>query len=766
MDQVKKIANHACSSVRGVPKPWLFLAALGLVCLAPQASGQSRSSPLTGHLPESGPANAQTLRPVVVSGARSERDVEDVPATIDVLAGDDLDPAKVQDIRDLVRELPNVSVSRSPQRFNLGLSSLGRDANAGFNIRGLEGNRVLLTVDGIRVPRSLSGNLFGSAAFGRDHFDLGLISRVEIVRGANSALYGSDGLGGMVAMFTTEPRDLLKKGQTFGGRVGQRYDQENQGVGLGATLVGKASDTVQWLTSVQTGRAKALANQGFNTEEGPNRTASNPQSDKDVSVLGKVVITPSSSQKHTLTMEHVDRHSSIESLSARGVSMGWRVNNLDGTTDMTRQRLSWDSRIKMNAIWADEVRAVLAYQQTTANARTLEDAVQLADPRVSRQRIRDFTNSERLVQAVLQAEKTVPAGKHMSQRLVYGLDLTKTHLDNLMTGAVPPMGERFPLKRFPETHENTAALFAQSEWTSNRWSVIPALRFDTYSIKPQASPLYTTPATSLTDSAWSPKLGLVFRPVDGVSVFGNLAAGFRAPSAHQVNSSFENLTGPAPYRTIPNAQLKPETSDTFELGARGSSAGMRWEAVAFNGRYKNFISDNPVRISGSGTMASPTVSQFVNLENVQLTGFELKGRMPLGRSTSLHAAFGQTKGRDTVNGQPLNSVNPSRLVVGMDQRLGDWRLGATVQHVASKSANDINMTAMPNQFATPAYTLVDLRAMWQIKSGMRLSAVLRNLTDQKYWDWTNVRGIGANNAALDAFTAPGRSLSVALTTDF
>jgi hypothetical protein len=50
MDQVKKIANHACSSVRGVPKPWLFLAALGLVCLAPQASGQSRSSPLTGHL--------------------------------------------------------------------------------------------------------------------------------------------------------------------------------------------------------------------------------------------------------------------------------------------------------------------------------------------------------------------------------------------------------------------------------------------------------------------------------------------------------------------------------------------------------------------------------------------------------------------------------------------------------------------------------------------------------------------------------------------
>lgn len=736
------------------------------MCLATQSAGQSVQGTTTNNLPESAPANAQSLRQIVVSGARSERHIDDVPATIEVIAGEGLNPAKVQDIRDLVRELPNVSVSRSPQRFNLALSSQGRDANAGFNIRGLEGNRVLLTVDGIRVPRSLSGNLFGAAAFGRDHFDMGLVSRVEIVRGASSALHGSDGLGGMVAMFTTEPQELLKKGQTFGARLGQIYDHENQGLGLGATLVGRLNDNMQWLTSVQTGQAKALGNQGNNAEEGPNRTTPNPQDDKSLSVLGKLVVTPSAAQTHTFTMEHVDKHSSIESLSARGAAMGWRVTNLDGTTDMTRQRLSWMGRSKMDATWADEVRAVLAYQQTSSNARTMEDSVRLANPLESRQRVRDMTYEERLLQAVLQAEKTLAVGQHMSQKLVYGLDLTQTQLDNLVTGAVPPMGERFPLKRFPETHESTAALFVQSEWTSNQWSFIPALRFDKYSIQPKASPLYATPATSLSDSAWSPKLGVVFRPVDGVSVFGNLAVGFRAPSAHQVNSSFENLTGPAPYRTIPNPNLKPETSDTFELGARGSSAGTSWEAVVFNGRYKNFISDNPVRISGDGTSTSPLISQFVNMQNVALTGFELKGRMPLSGSTGLHAAFGQTKGRDTGNSQPLNSVNPSRWVMGVDHRVGDWRLGATVHHVASKSSKDINFSAMPNQFATPAYTLVDLTAMWQIRSGMRMSAVLRNLTDQKYWDWTHVRGIGANNPALDAFTSPGRSLSVALISDF
>jgi hemoglobin/transferrin/lactoferrin receptor protein len=711
-------------------------------------------------------AAVASLQTVVVSGARSERVLEDVPASIDVLTADDLDAAKVQDIRDVVRELPNVSVKRSPQRFNLALSSGGRDANAGFNIRGLEGNRILLTVDGVRMPRSLSGNLFGSAAFGRDYYDTGLVSRVEILRGAHSALYGSDGLGGMVAMFTTEPKDLLKSGQTFGGRVGLRYDQDNKGAGVGATLVGQASDTVQWLGSVQTGRAKALGNQGNNTEEGANRSAPNPQSDKDLSVLGKLVLNPSARQKHTLTLEHVDKHSSIDSLSARGPSMGWRIHQLDGTTDMTRQRLSWDGRLKVGTPWADELRAVLAWQQTEARERTQEDAVSLSNPNVTRQRIRDVTYEERQLQVVLQAEKTRAVGKDWTQKLVYGADLTRTRLDNLMDGAVPPSGERFPLKRFPETNDHNAALFVHSEWANERWSLIPALRYDRYTLKPQASPLYTTPAAALSDSAWSPKLGVVFRPADGVSLFGNLAAGFRAPSAHQVNSSFENLTGFAPYKTIPNPYLKPESSRTLELGARGERAGLRWEVVAFSGRYKDFISDNPVRVSGSGTIASPTVSQFLNLDRVKLSGLELKGQLPVGKATTFKAAYGQTKGRDEGTGLALNSVSPASLMLGVDHKLGRWKLGATVHHVRQKAAKDIDFSNSPNQFATPAYTTLDLSAIWQIKPGMRWSAAVRNVTNKKHWEWTNVRGIAANHSALDAYTAPGRSLAVAFTTDF
>ena len=188
-------------------------------------------------------AGSPTLKEVVVSGSRSERERDEVPARVDVLSGDDMDPASVQDIRDLARELPNISVKRAAQRFSaVSPGSTGRDGNAGFNVRGLEGNRVLLTVDGIRVPRELSSGVFGSASFGRDYYDLGLISRVEIVRGPASALYGSDGLAGAVSFITADPSDFVEEGKSIGGLLRAAYSSADQEFSETAILAGRSGD--------------------------------------------------------------------------------------------------------------------------------------------------------------------------------------------------------------------------------------------------------------------------------------------------------------------------------------------------------------------------------------------------------------------------------------------------------------------------------------------------------------------------------------------
>ncbi len=730
-------------------------------CLRPVATacGFLLAAPLAW----SQPADGATLGEVVVSGSRSERAVADVPASIDVLSGDALDPAKVQDIRDLARELPNVSVKRSAQRFSaVSPGGTGRDGNAGFNIRGLEGNRVLLTVDGIRVPRELSSGVFGSAAFGRDYYDLGLISRVEILRGAHSALYGSDGLAGMVAMYTTEPVQLIKPGQTFGARVGLTLDSEDGTRAVGATLAGAASETVQWLGSVQAGRSRALDNQGSNTAQNAERTAPNPQEDRNLSVLGKVVISPGGGEKHTLTLEHVDKSSEVEGYTGRATAMGFQTLDLDGTTDMERTRASWDGRFKPGAAWADELRATLGYQRSESRETTLEDRLALAT-RTRSTRSRDVNYSEKLWQGVLQAEKTSALGADWSANTVYGVDVSVAELDNLVTGTAPPVYERYPLKRFPPTRETTTALFVQSEFASERWSLIPALRYDRFELKPEASSLYPLEAAALSDSALSPKLGVIFRPAPAWSVFGNLATGFRAPSPLQLNNYFENPIGN--YRTIPNPDLKPETSRTLELGTRGTTGALSWEAAVFTGRYKDFI-EELVQVSGSGRPGDPLQFQAVNRGQVRLSGFEIKGKLALGKDTDLRLGYGQTRGTDTEADRPLNSVNPAKLVLGLDQKLGAWTVGGVLTHVARKSAGDIDFSQNAGQFATPAYTTLDLRASWQVRPGLKLSAALRNITDRTYWEWTNVRGIAADSPVLDSYTAPGRNLAVALVADF
>lgn len=81
-------------------------------------------------------AAAPQLKEVVISGSRSEQDRDELPMSIDVINTQAIEEGQVRDIRDVARELPNVSVTRSPARFTLASGSTGREQNAGFNIRG------------------------------------------------------------------------------------------------------------------------------------------------------------------------------------------------------------------------------------------------------------------------------------------------------------------------------------------------------------------------------------------------------------------------------------------------------------------------------------------------------------------------------------------------------------------------------------------------------------------------------------------------------
>src|SRR3990167_1374624 len=154
-----------------------------------------------------------TLKEVVVTATRIEADAAKVPATITRVTRDEIERRLPADESDLFEDEPDIAFGRDARRFGATRP----------NIRGIDDNRVLQLVDGIRLPNFYNGggptNFTMNAPLGTS---LEFLKRVEILRGPASSLYGSDAIGGVVGYLTLDPADLLGRDDRFaaGARLG------------------------------------------------------------------------------------------------------------------------------------------------------------------------------------------------------------------------------------------------------------------------------------------------------------------------------------------------------------------------------------------------------------------------------------------------------------------------------------------------------------------------------------------------------------------
>ncbi len=733
------------------------------------------------HAQSTAPRNAHAALPeVVVSGSRQEQAADELPLSYDVINANTLSNQQSRNLREALENLPNTSVKRSPARFSVGgaTASAGRDGNVGINIRGLGGNRVLLMTDGVRMPRSYA---FRTTTFDREYLSLELLKRIEVVRGPASALYGSDGMAGLVNFITHEPADFLAVGKgetpkTLGGRIAAGWSGDDNGHTLAGTVAGQASDTLQWMLTATTRGAHAMDNMGTNDEPNTNRTRPNPQDDRDNAVLGKIVLRPHATQRHVFTLEHVQKKSDVDLLSSRNplplrgtpAQIAGAIVDEYSSRAMERNRLTWDARFGLGTDWADHVRTVVAYQD--AQSRQVGTSVRNTLPL----RVRDNSYGESTWQAGVQADKILRSGG-WAHKITYGLDHVRSDISNLYTGLAPLPPEVFPLKRFPDTRETTSALYVQDESVHGNWSLTPGLRFDHFSldVTSQAGfyPPAKQPGQSLSGSALSPKIGVLYRATEQWSVFGQYAAGFRAPDAGQVNGYYENAAEQV--IIIPNPDLRPEKSRGVELGVRGRLDRLSLDAAVFGSHYSNLIMDT-VLIRGTGTAADPRIFQTINTERARITGFELKGQYDWGRVAGGRLvtpfSYGKARGVNRATGKPINSVDPAQLALGVQYDTAAWGLRLDMRHHAAKTAKDIDSASSvkpPNtQFTVPSATTLDVSAQWRLRKDLRLNFAVHNLTNRKYWLWPDVYGLAASSTTNDAYTQPGRSVHVSLVKDF
>ena len=701
--------------------------------------------------------DAREFDRVQVTATRTERALSDVAATVDVIDREQLDNHLAQNIKDLVRYEPGVSVTSSPARFGLG----------GFRIRGLDGNRVLIQTDGIAMPKAFDIGSFADA--NRNFTDLETLKRVEIVRGPASSLYGSDALGGVVAFVTKDPADYLKDGRDSYVGLKFGYDGDWQGL-LGSATTAFGGDHWSGMVNVNHRQGQETQSNGDVRSNDRTRTAANPQDRDGRSVLSKLVYAPSDTQRFKLTVEGNEDSVDTNVLSAIDHTT---TTGMKARDHQTRARVSFRHELDDVGMGvADSLSWQVYRQDSETTQRTDENRAN----RTTRHREFNFDQRVYGLQAVFHKGLETGAVEHA---LTYGFDgawtETRQKRDGyqvLANGAISTtiLPDAFPVRDFPISRTTELGLYAQDEmrFADGRVSLVPGVRVDHYELRPEVDGIFGADnpgmaVSGLTKTSVSPKLGMVWRFADQWSLFAGYAHGFRSPPYNDVNLGFTNVM--FGYTAIPNPDLKPETSDGLELGVRFIAPAAYVSLSGYYNDYKDFIeSQRQVGINAQGLI----VFQSQNVADADIYGAELKAGVDFGELStalagwSLNGSVAWSRGQNKTEDVPLESIDPLRGTLGIAFDRDTWgvELAGTFARRKDRLPPAVGTVA---PFAPAGYGVLDLMAHWTVAPGAKLNVGVFNLGDRTYIDYSGITStLATNSTVIDRFTNPGRTVSASL----
>ena len=756
----------------------LILAALGLILsgpataeaqrndAGPAAAGQAEAEPQTGSAP---PADDPLtfLDSVSVSATMRPAPVRDTPGMVSVIDGETIQERMIEDFADLVKYEPGVYVENNVTRLGLN----------GFNIRGIGGNRVMTMVDGVQTSEQFD---FGPFNVHQAGLDVDVLKTVEIVRSANSALYGSDALGGVVSLFTKDPADYLRDQRFYvGGKT--TWDGRANDVGVNFTLAG-GSERVQASVFGSLNRGNEIRNRGTVDTRDETRTVPNPQDVEGQQVLAKLVFNASPGSRFRTTAELYDTRVDTQWLSNNGLidfgRFSYLINETAALDTQRRQRFSLDHTLVDRGL---DLLSWQVYGQFNDTAQIVDEERMTFGfgPPFGSMRHGNVDHEQAGYGGSAQGQQWL-GGADDGVLVTFGASYKTDYFDMqrdraetyAATGQPVATSLIFPTKYFPESDVVEAGAYLQGEVRFGRVTLVPGVRYDHFSLDAnQADPVFVASlnpeAADFSDGALSPKIGLAARLTDIVTLHAQYAGGFRAPPYSAINTGFTNPRGG--YTTLPNANLRAETSDNLEVGIRTAFDRASLGLTGFSNRYDDFIEMTDI---GFNPRTRLLEFQSKNLDQAEIRGVELRGEAYLSDSVMIRGSYARVDGVEILQGAaddpplaeetPLGSIAPDEGVIGLRyvQPSGRWGTELSLKLVEQYQQGG------DDQFAPDAHRIVDLVSFFSVTEALKFRLGLLNLTDAKYFEWWNVRGRPADDPVIDRYSSPGVSVITSLAYDW
>jgi len=702
------------------------------------------------------------LNQIVISASKFEQSKRDIPQTIVSVDAEDIVYANPQTSADLLENTGNIYIQKS---------QLGGGSPM---IRGFSTNRLLISVDGVRMNNAIfrGGNLQNVISI--DPF---AVKNTEVTLGAGSVVYGSDAIGGVMSFYTKKPQLSYKDELFLTANAIGRYASANEektghlDINLGykkwAFLTSVSYSDFNNLRMGSNGPNDYLRPEYIVRENGEDSVVENsnplmqvPTGFNQVNLMQKVRYEPSDNLNFDLglyfsTTSDYSRYDRLiryrdDALRSAEWNYGpqeWFMSNFQLT------KLSSSSNLY------DKIQATLAYQN-------------FKESRIDR----DFQSAIRAVRAesvdAISFNGDLEKELNLKTSLFYGVEYlynfvgSEGYDENIETNETLPNVTRYPggstwqsmavyasLKHKPnakfvfQTGLRFNQIIAKADFTEN--NVYLNLPFDD---------------TEINTGALTGTAGITWAPSDLIQWKFNASTAFRAPNIDDIGKVFDSEPGSV---VVPNKDLKAEYAYNGELGLK---LNFKNKVIIDLATYYTFLDNALIRrdyeLNGETEMIYDgelsTIQAIQNASKSWIYGFEVGLDVNFSKYFKLKSQYNVIGGTEDTNGveEPVRHVAPNfgrtHFIWEKDKLQLDafavYNTELSFMQLASSERTKDYIYAKDsdgNPFAPSWYTL-NFRAQYQYNDKISITASLENITDQRYRPYSS------------GISAAGRNFIVAL----
>lgn len=691
---------------------------------------------------------------IVVAANRWGQARREVPARVSILDKREIALQQPQTAADLLGTTGEIFIQKS---------QLGGGSPM---IRGFSTNRLLYTIDGIRMNSAIfrSGNLHNVISL--DPF---AIDRTEVIFGPGSVLYGSDAIGGVMAFQTLRPNYSASTQSQFGIAATFRHATANR------EQTGHVHASVGWqkwallssITATQFGDLRMGSNgpddylRTFYTERinGEDRMLTNPDPRVQrptgygqINLMQKIQFRPSADWEFrygfhyssTTDFPRYDRLIRMRNGQAR--SAEWEYS------PQTWQLQLLEAIHTARSPWFDQLHFRAAYQQ-------------FGEGRIDR----DFNDPWRTIrnERVNAWSINLDAQKQFDERhqLTYGLEWVQNEVQSegqqlqIERGAERAASARYPLANW----SSYAAYLNYQYRLRTNWLVQFGTRYNGFSLAADFSNNllffpFPQATADLRRAALTTSLGTVWQPGKRWTLSVKLATGFRAPNVDDIGKVFDSEPGSV---VIPNPNLQPEYAYNAEIGG-SHRLGDRLKmdlSVYFTCLDQALVRRN-FQLNGQDSIfydgALSQVQALQNAAQAQVyglqTGLEWQFAKVWGWRNQFNLQYGEEE-LDDGSTSPSRHAAPAfgqSTLYYRTERL-QLQLRSVFQLERPFASMALEEQGKPFLYAadpngnpfSPAWYTLDFRGRYQFGSALQLTVALENLTDRRYRPYSSgIAGAG------------------------